>query len=79
MQRVVELIHKGRSTINLYPDNTGEVGPRLRDSEGVVWWWGERGSILRFLSGLLLGKMPYWDGILTKRGKQRGRTTQCMP
>ena len=27
----------------LYPTNTGKVGPRSRDSEGVVWWWGKSG------------------------------------
>ena len=32
------------------------MGPWLRDLEGVVWWWGERRSILKFLSRLLLEK-----------------------
>jgi len=43
--------------------------------EGMVWWWGEKWSILGFLPRLLLGKMPYWDGISPKGGNQRVRTT----
>ena len=40
----------------MYPANTGEVGPRLRDSNGVVWQFREKRSILEFLPRLLSGK-----------------------
>ena len=45
MQRVVELTYKGRSTTYMYPANIGEVGPRSRDSYGVVWWLGGGGKV----------------------------------
>ena len=67
--------HKGRSTTYLYLTNTGEVDHWSRDSEGVVWWWEENGFILGFLLRLLLGKMPCWDDISPKRGKQCVRAT----
>ena len=40
-----------------------------RLSEGVVWQWGEKGSILGFLLKLLWGEMFCWDVISPKRGK----------
>ena len=36
---------QGPSTTYLYPVNTWEVGHRSRVSKGVVWRWGERGSL----------------------------------
>ena len=36
---------KGEGTTYLYPTNTWEVGHGSRYSEGVVWWWGERGGL----------------------------------
>jgi len=50
--------YKGRSTTNLYPANTREVGPRSKGLEGVVWWWGEKGSIFGFQRWLLLEIYP---------------------
>ena len=56
-QRIMEQAHNGQSSTNLCPANTREVGPQLRDSEGVVWWWGgKKESILGFKPKLLLGK-----------------------
>ena len=48
--------HKAQGTTYVYPANTWEVGPQSRDSKGVVWWQGEKRSILGFLLRLLSGK-----------------------
>ena len=53
--------------------NTGEVGPRSRDLESVVWWWGEIGLFLGSYRGFFLGKMPCWDGISPKKRQAKGR------
>ena len=34
------------------------MGPRLKDSEEVVWWWGEKGFIFGFQPWLFLGIYP---------------------
>ena len=36
---------QGSSTTNLYPANTGVVGNESEVSEGMVWQWGEGGSL----------------------------------
>ena len=36
---------QGLGTTYLYSANTGEVGHRLEVRKGVVWRWGERGSL----------------------------------
>ena len=36
---------QGLGTTYLYPANTGEVGHGLEVRKGVVWRWGERGSL----------------------------------
>ena len=60
---------KGQGTTYLYPANTWEVGHRSRLSEGVVWRWEKKGSILGFPLKFLWGAMFCWDVISPKRGK----------
>ena len=49
-------------------------GPTIKGFKGCGLVVGEKGSILGFLPRLLLGKLPCWDGILPKRGKQKAGT-----
>ena len=49
---------QGPGTTSLYPANTehGEVG--VKDSEGMVWWWGEgKNLFLRFWLRLFRGSV----------------------
>ena len=63
----------------MYLENTREVGLWSKDSDGVVWQWGEKKSILRFLSRFLLGEMPRWHGVSPKRGKHgRGHLVHAI-
>ena len=36
---------EGSGTTHLYPANTGGVGHGLEVKEGMVWQWGEGGSL----------------------------------
>ena len=50
---------QGPGTTSLYPANTehGEVG--VKDSEGMVWWWGEgKKSIFEVPTQALSGRCP---------------------
>ena len=55
----MEQAHKDPNTTNLYPAKTREVGPRLKDLEGVVWgkgvhiWFPTMASFRKILVGVL--------------------------
>ena len=52
---------QGPGTTNLYPAIQGMVRLGVKDSEGMVWWWGEgknlflRFRLKLFRGGVLLG------------------------
>ena len=54
------------------PSQYSRGGPMVKGFKEYGLVVGEKmGSILRFLLRIILGKMPCWDGILPRRGKQR--------
>jgi len=60
---------QGSDTTYLYLANTREVGHGSEVREGVVWRWGEGGSLFWGSAQALLGKMSCWDDIPPKKGK----------
>ena len=57
-EKIVEQAYKGQSTTNLYPANTRWAHSQ-RDSEGVVWWWGEKGVYTWFPAVTFFKNIPY--------------------
>ena len=66
----MEQAQKGRSSTNLYPANTREVGSRLRGFRGCGLVVGEKGVYIWFPVETSFGNIPCWDGILSKRNNR---------
>ena len=66
----MEPAQKGRSSTNLYPSNTREVGPRLRGFRGCGLVVREKGIYIWFPVETSFGNIPCWDGILPKRSSR---------
>ena len=57
-KKIVEQAHKGRSTTNLYPANTREMGPRSKGFRGCGLVVGEKGVYIWFSVVTSFGNIP---------------------